>query len=223
MPGHDSHRRPTIAVVIPCFNEEKTVGRVVEDFLRVLPDCIVVIADNNSTDDTARAARAAGAIVITERRRGKGMAVRKLLADVDAECFVMVDGDATYDAASAIEMTRLVLEESYDMVIGVRKTPEDGGEEYRSGHRFGNAILTWIFKSLFGLPISDTLSGYRAMSRRFAKTFPGSPEGFEVEAELNVHAAVMEAPVAEVPTTYIARPIGSSSKLRTYRDGWRIL
>lgn len=211
-----------VAVVVPCHNEAATIADVVTDFQRALPGCSVFVADNNSTDDTAAIAAAAGAVVLRETRKGKGFAVRRLFADVDADCFVMVDGDATYDASVAAEMVDLVTEQGYDMVNGARVT-DDAGHAYRPGHTMGNAALSWIFRTLFRLSIEDTLSGYRALSRRFVKSFPTGASGFEIEAELNAHAAFLNVPITEVPTRYGARPTGSESKLNTYRDGVRIL
>lgn len=216
-------RPAVVAVIVPCHNEEQTVGAVVSGFLESIPDAIVVVADNASTDSTRAQALAAGARVIDEPRAGKGIAVRRLFADIDADCYVMVDGDATYDPSSAPAMVSLVLDGSIDMVSAVRVSPPDEVRAYRSGHRLGNATLTWIFNRLFDLPLTDTLTGYRAFSRRFVKSFPGVSEGFEIEAELNAHASVLGVPVAEVDSTYRSRPVGSESKLSTYRDGLRIL
>lgn len=211
-----------VAVVIPCHNEAATIGQVVSDFRHCLPGCSVFVADNGSTDDTSSMAAAAGATVLLEPRRGKGFAIRRLFADVDADCFVMVDGDDTYDAAAAAEMVRMVTRNGYDMVNGARVTG-DAQSAYRPGHTLGNAALSWIFRKLFRLEIEDTLSGYRALSRRFVKSFPTGASGFEIEAELNAHAALLNVPITEVQTTYGARPEGSESKLNTYRDGTRIL
>lgn len=212
---------PDVAVVIPCHNEEVAIQGVIGDFRRSLPGARIVVLDNASTDDTAEAARLAGADVIFERRQGKGRAVRRLLADVEAGIYVLADGDATYDASAAPEMVRRCREDGCDMVVSERI----GGsqESYRRGHRLGNAFLTWIFDRLFSLPLGDTLSGYRALSRRFAKSFPTAARGFEIEAELNAHAALLEVPVSEVQAPYSPRPEGSQSKLSTYRDGARIL
>lgn len=212
-----------VAVIVPCHNEEKTIGDVVAGFSAALPGASVVVADNNCTDGTAAVATAHGAQVITESRPGKGFAVRRLLADIEADCYVMIDGDATYDAASAPQMVELVLDQGIDMVNGARQTVGEESEAYRPGHTLGNTVLTWIFQRLFGLQIQDTLSGYRVMSRRFVKSFPTGAEGFEIEAELNAHAATLGVPIAEVQTPYYSRPEGSESKLNTYRDGVRIL
>lgn len=211
-----------VAVVVPCHNEEASIGSVIDSFRRYLPGCQVVVADNESTDATAEVAVQHGAVVLHEPRKGKGFAVRRLFADVDADCFVMVDGDHTYDAEAAPEMVQLVQDGGVDMVNGVRIS-EDQGETYRRGHALGNSVLSWIFRSLFRLDLEDTLSGYRVLSRRFVKSFPTNASGFEIEAELNAHAAVLNVPVAEVPSSYRARPDGSESKLSTYSDGWRIL
>ena len=212
-----------VAVIVPCRDEERTIAQVVSEFLAVLPGCTVVVADNASTDRTAQVAQAAGALVLEERRPGKGMAVRRLLADVDAQCYLMVDGDGTYEAAKAPDLVEQVLRNGIDMANGTRLTPEHQLEAYRRGHRLGNSVLTWIFRQLFELPLTDTLTGYRAFSHRFVKSFPASPEGFEIEAELNAHAALLDVRVCEVETTYVSRLEGSDSKLNTYRDGVRIL
>lgn len=213
-----------VAVVIPCHNEAQTIANVVESFRHALPSARIVVVDNASTDATAAVALAVGATVITERRAGKGRAVRRLFSDVDADCYVLVDGDGTYDATAAPAMVRLVQEDGVDMVVG-RRVPADAAvAAYRRGHRLGNAMLSWIFSKLFNLgEITDTLSGYRVMSRRFVKSFPLASTGFEIEAELNAHAATIEVPVAEVAAPYYERPEGSESKLSTYSDGIRIL
>lgn len=211
-----------VAVLIPCHNEEHTIGQVVRDFHQMLPNAQIVVADNNSIDATSLVAAEAGARVIREPRKGKGFAMRRLMADTEADCYIMVDGDGTYDASAAPEMVRIVLEDGVDMVNGERVKGQGQVAAYRRGHELGNATLTWIFNKLFGLPLRDTLSGYRAMSRRMVKSFPTGATGFEIEAELNAHAAVLGLPWAEVPTTYLERPEGSTSKLNTYRDGLRI-
>lgn len=215
-------RSTRVAVLIPCHNEEATIAKVVSDFRHHLPDALIVVADNNSTDRTTQLAHEAGAVVLRESRQGKGFAIRRLLADVDADCYVMVDGDATYDASVAGQMVEQVLVHGADMVNGERVKGTDQEAAYRRGHELGNTVLTWIFRRLFGLPLKDTLSGYRAMSRRFVKSFPTGATGFEIEAELNAHAAVLDVPVSEIPGTYLERPEGSTSKLNTYRDGIRI-
>ena len=211
-----------VAVIIPCHDEEATIGGVVGAFRRELPGCTVVVADNCSSDETARVARDSGAMVIAESRKGKGFAVRRLLADVDAECYIMVDGDATYDPSVAPQLVELVTQSGLDMVNVERVKAPGQGDAYRRGHELGNRGLTWIFQTLFRLPLKDTLSGYRAMSRRFVKSFPTGATGFEIEAELNAHAAVLGVPMGEIPGRYFERPTGSASKLNTYRDGLRI-
>jgi glycosyltransferase involved in cell wall biosynthesis len=213
-----------VAVLVPCHNEEATVGRVVRDFQEALPGCLVVVADNASTDATRDRALDAGARVISETRPGKGYAIRRLFADVEADVYVMVDGDDTYGAAASAQMVELVRTGGFDMVNGLRVTVEGHDDTaYRPGHEWGNEALTRLFQRLFALDLEDTLSGYRAMSRRFVKTFPSGATGFEIEAELNAHAATLGVPVSEVPTEYRSRPEGSHSKLNTYRDGVRIL
>ncbi len=213
----------SIAVIIPCYNEEAAIGGVVDAFRAALPQATIYVYDNNSSDDTSIVAKRHGALVRTERRQGKGNVVRRMFADVEADVYVLTDGDGTYDAACAGEMITLLREESLDMVVGVRKVVEDGGEAYRRGHAWGNRMFNRIFMACFGNVFCDILSGYRVFSRRFVKSFPALSSGFEVETEISIHAAQLMLPVAEFATPYRARPEGSSSKLSTYRDGWRIL
>jgi glycosyltransferase involved in cell wall biosynthesis len=209
------------AVLVPCFNEEATVAQVVKDFRSCLPEAEIYVYDNNSTDGTVAAARAAGAIVRTESLQGKGNVVRRMFADIEAEVYVLVDGDATYDAAAAPGMVRLLVENQLDMVNGARVT--DVKEAYRLGHRFGNRLLTSIVAVTFGNRLKDMLSGFRIFSRRYVKSFPSLAVGFEIETELTVHALHLRMPIAEVETVYRERPAGSTSKLSTFRDGFRIL
>ena len=206
---------------MPCFNEEAAVGSVVAAFRKVLPSAKVYVFDNNSTDRTAAVAREAGAEVRRERKQGKGHVVRRMFADVDADVYVLVDGDATYDAASAPGMIERLLAEHLDMVVGLRVDQEQAA--YRRGHRTGNWMLTSFLSSVFGQAFKDILSGYRVFSRRFVKSFPVLSDGFEIETELTVHALELSMPVAEVETPYFARPEGSFSKLNTWGDGFRIL
>jgi glycosyltransferase involved in cell wall biosynthesis len=210
-----------IAVLLPCYNEEAAVGRTVAGFRAALPEARIYVYDNNSTDRTREAAAEAGAIVRSERMQGKGHVVRRMFADVDADIYVMADGDSTYDAAAAPEMVARLVDEQLDMVVGARKSEIE--EAYRRGHRFGNRIFTGLLSSLFGRSFSDIFSGYRVFSRRFAKSFPALSAGFETETEISVHALELAMPVAEIVTAYGARPEGSESKLSTYRDGWRIM
>ncbi len=210
------------AVLIPCHNEAATIARVVTDFRSALPHADIYVYDNNSTDGTAEAARAAGAKARFEPQKGKGNVVRRMFADVEADVYLLVDGDATYDAASAPEMIRRLNEESLDMVVGKRRAA-GGPDAYRLGHEFGNRMLTAVVAWTFGGRFEDMLSGYRVLSRRFVKSFPALATGFETETELTVHALSLKLPVAEVETPYFARPPGSNSKLQTYRDGARIL
>jgi glycosyltransferase involved in cell wall biosynthesis len=210
-----------IAVLLPCYNEEAAIAQTIVSFRAALPDATVYVYDNNSRDRTVEVARAAGAIVRTERIQGKGAVVRRMFADVDADVYVMADGDATYDAASAPALVARLLDEQLDMVVGSRV--HEAVEAYRRGHQFGNAMLTGMLARLFGRSFSDILSGYRVFSRRFVKSFPVLSVGFEIETEISVHALELKMPVAEVSTPYFARPEGSASKLSTYRDGWRIL
>jgi glycosyltransferase involved in cell wall biosynthesis len=210
-----------VAVILPCYNEEAAIGRTVADFRAALPAAAIYVYDNNSTDGTAGEARAAGAIVRREAMQGKGHVVRRMFADVDADIYVMADGDATYDASSAPRLIDLLLDEQLDMVVGARASEVD--EAYRRGHRLGNALLTGMLARLFGRTFSDILTGYRVFSRRFVKSFPVLSTGFEIETEISVHALELRMPVGEIVTRYGARPGGSASKLSTWRDGWRIL
>ena len=210
-----------IAVLVPCYNEERTVGQVVEDFKTALPSATVYVYDNASDDMTSTVARAAGAVVMREPQRGKGNVVRRMFADIEADVYLLVDGDDTYDASAAPILVRRLLDQQLDMVNGSRQSDER--EAYRPGHRFGNALFTGIVGTIFGSRFGDILSGYRALSRRFVKSFPALSLGFEIETELTVHALELRMPVAEVLTDYKERPEGSESKLNTFRDGWRIL
>jgi len=210
-----------IAVLLPCYNEETAVAQTVAGFRAALPDATIYVYDNNSSDGTVEAAAAAGAIVRTERMQGKGHVVRRMFADVEADIYVMADGDATYEAAAAPALVERLLNERLDMVVGARRSEVE--EAYRRGHRLGNRVLTGILARLFGRTFSDILSGYRVFSRRFVKSFPALARGFETETEISVHALELAMPVAEMVTAYGARPEGSESKLSTYRDGWRIM
>lgn len=215
--------RRRVAVLIPCFNEEVAVPGVIAAFRAALPDATVYVYDNNSTDRTREVAAAAGAVVRTEALQGKGNVVRRMFADIQAEAYVLVDGDDTYDAAAAPEMVRLLLADRLDMVTAVRVTEADAGRAYRPGHRFGNRLLTGMVRRIFGDRITDMLSGYRVFSRRFVKSFPALASGFETETEFTVHALELRLPVGEIRTRYKERPVGSVSKLNTWRDGIRIL
>lgn len=210
-----------IAVLVPCYNEESTIGTVIDDFKKVLPNCTVYVYDNNSSDDTIRVAREHGAVVRTETLQGKGHVVRRMFADIEADVFILVDGDDTYEAAAAPAMVEKLLDEGLDMITGRRI--ETSTEAYRFGHRFGNRLLTTLVSAPFGRRVSDLLSGYRILSRRFVKSFPVLSGGFEIETELTVHALELGMPQAEVDTHYKERPEDSESKLNTYRDGARIL
>jgi glycosyltransferase involved in cell wall biosynthesis len=210
-----------IAVMIPCYNEEAAIVQVVEAFQAALPGCPIFVYDNNSRDSTVDVARKAGALVRRETLQGKGNVVRRMFADIDADVYVLVDGDATYDAPSARIMIDRLLAENLDMVVAVRTDCEK--KAYRPGHRFGNVLLTGFVRTLFGPILIDMLSGYRAFSRRFVKSFPVLSTGFEIETELTVHALQLGLPIAEVLTPYYARPNGSRSKLNTWRDGFKIL
>jgi glycosyltransferase involved in cell wall biosynthesis len=212
---------PRLAVLVPCFNEEAAIAKVVADFRAALPEAAIYVYDNNSTDRTAEVARDAGALVRRELHQGKGNVVRRMFADVEADIYVLVDGDATYDAPSARAMIVRLSNDRLDMVVAARV--EENASAYRPGHRTGNRLLTGFFASVFNATFSDILSGYRVFSRRFVKSFPVLSRGFEIETELSVHALELELAVAEIPTPYYARPAGSVSKLNTWRDGLRIL
>ena len=212
---------PRIAVLIPCYNEEVAIAKVVAEFRTLLPMAVVYVYDNNSHDRTVAVAREAGAVVRNETLQGKGHVVRRMFADVDADVYVLVDGDDTYDAASAPAMVRLLIDQQLDMVNGARVTEIETA--YRRGHRFGNVMLTTLVRLVFGDRVSDVLSGYRVFSRRFVKSFPALASGFETETEFTVHALELKMPVGEVRTAYKERPSGSTSKLGTYSDGLRIL
>lgn len=210
-----------VAVLVPCYNEALTVVSVVREFRASLPDAEIYVYDNNSTDETARLAADEGAVVRIERRQGKGHVVRRMFADIEADCYIMVDGDGTYDPRVAGRLAEMVLGDGYDFVNVARIST--AVEAYRRGHRFGNLALTQIVRSIFGRETSDMLSGYKALSRRFVKSFPAMSSGFETETELTVHALEMRMPMGEISAPYAERPSGSTSKLRTYRDGTRIL
>ena len=206
--------------MIPCRDEALTIAGVINDFRAAMPEAEIVVADNASSDETAAIAREAGARVVFEPRPGKGRAVRRLLADVDADCYVMVDGDGTYDASTMPEMVDEVLANATDMVVA-RRIGTDGA--FRAGHSLGNRMLSWVFSRLFRVELDDTLSGYRAMSRRLVKTFPVLTSGFEVETDLNAHTASLGLSYREIDSPYGSRPDGSHSKLGTWPDGIRIL
>jgi len=214
---HDMH----IAILIPCYNEVATIAKVITDFTACLPGAQVVVLDNNSNDGTAQVARATGAWVREVTLQGKGNVVRRGFADIEADVYVLVDGDDTYDAAAAPRLVRRLLDDGLDMVVGARRDSEKAA--YRRGHRFGNVLLTRCAGLLFGNSFNDMLSGYRVFSRRYVKSFAAHAHGFEIETELAVHALQLRMPVAEVETAYGVRPDGSESKLSTWYDGWRIL
>lgn len=213
----------SVAVIIPCYNEEAAVAQVVKDFRRSLPAAHIHVFDNNSKDKTSEIARAAGATVHFVRAKGKGNVVRRMFADVDADIYIMVDGDATYHAASAPKLIKKLREEDLDMVVGCRKEDSKVNNNYRAGHRLGNLLLTGTVQQIFGGEFTDMLSGYRVFSRRYAKSFPAQSQGFEIETELTVHALEIKMPYGEVDTPYSERPEGSVSKLSTYKDGLKIL
>ncbi len=208
-------------MLLPCYNEEAAIGATVAGFKAALPDATIYVYDNNSTDRTQDLAKAAGAVVRSEKQQGKGNVVRRMFADIDADVYVMADGDLTYDPAAAPAMVDMLLAEQLDMIVGTRK--HEAKEAYRGGHVLGNKLFTGILSGLFGRSFSDIFSGYRVFSRRFVKSFPVLSEGFEIETEMSVHALELRMPVGEVETSYGARPEGSQSKLSTYGDGWRIL
>jgi glycosyltransferase involved in cell wall biosynthesis len=210
-----------IAVLVPCYNEEIAIAKVVRDFRAILPDAVIYVYDNNSSDRTMAVASDAGAVVRQETHQGKGNVVRRMFADVHADIYVLVDGDATYDAASAPAMIARLTAERLDMLVAKRVDQEEGA--YRLGHRAGNRLLSAFVAHVFGRTVSDMLSGYRVFSRRFVKSFPVLSGGFEIETELTVHALELGLPAGEMPTPYYARPEGSISKLNTWGDGLRIL
>lgn len=218
---HPMPSEPRIAVLVPCYNEEVAIPRVIADFRTALPGAALYVYDNNSSDRTADVARAAGATVRMETLQGKGHVIRRMFADIEADFYVLVDGDDTYDATAAPAMVQAALDNGFDMVNGTRVT--DIQAAYRPGHRLGNLVLTGIVRIIFGNRITDMLSGYRVFSRRFVKSFPALSSGFETETEFTVHALELRMPVGEVLTRYKDRPTGSVSKLRTYSDGIRIL
>ena len=212
---------PKIAVLLPCYNEEAAVAATVGGFRAALPSATVYVYDNNSRDRTREVAAEAGAVVRSERQQGKGHVVRRMFADIDADVYIMADGDLTYDPKAAPAMVDMLLAEGLDMVVGTRRHEEK--DAYRGGHLIGNRLFTGLLSGLFGRSFSDIFSGYRVFSRRFVKSFPVLSEGFEIETEMSVHALELRMPVGELETSYGARPEGSQSKLSTYSDGWRIL
>jgi glycosyltransferase involved in cell wall biosynthesis len=216
-----SNGQPRIAVLLPCYNEEAAIAATIAGFQAALPGAAIYVYDNNSRDRTAEIAAAAGAIVRTERQQGKGHVVRRMFADIEADVYVMADGDLTYDPTSAPAMVDLLLAEELDMIVGTRR--HEAKDAYRGGHVLGNKLFTGLLSGLFGRSFTDIFSGYRVFSRRFVKSFPVLSSGFEIETEISVHALELRMPVGEVETAYGARPEGSESKLSTYGDGWRIL
>ena len=210
-----------IAVLLPCYNEEAAIAATVAGFRAALPGATVYVYDNNSRDRTREIAAEAGAIVRTESQQGKGHVVRRMFADIDADVYVMADGDLTYDPRAAPAMVDLLVAGQLDMVVGTRKHEEK--QAYRGGHVLGNKLFTGLLAGLFGRSFSDIFSGYRVFSRRFVKSFPVLSSGFEIETEISVHALELRMPVGEIETVYAARPEGSESKLSTWSDGWRIL
>jgi len=227
MPQNESSSEPMsesryeVAVLVPCYNEERAIAQVVADFCAALPGATVYVYDNNSTDGTVEAAQRAGAVVRRETHQGKGHVVRRMFNDIEADIYVLVDGDATYDAPSAPRLVAKLRDDRLDMVVGSRIDRETAA--YRPGHRTGNLMLTGFITHIFGRAFTDILSGYRVFSRRFVKSFPILSGGFEIETELTVHALELELPVGELPTPYYSRPAGSASKLSTWHDGFRIL
>lgn len=213
----------TIAAIVPCYNEEAAVAKVVADLREAVPEMAIYVYDNNSSDRTAEVAREAGAIVRTELRKGKGNVVRRAFADIDADIYLIIDGDDTYDAAAAPEMIQALIDGPYDHILGVRTQPDDEESAYRPGHELGNKAFNRLVTGLFGDEVNDMLSGYRVFSRRFVKSFPALSREFETETELAVHTANLRLPTKEVAVGFRDRAEGSESKLRTYHDGFRIL
>jgi glycosyltransferase involved in cell wall biosynthesis len=217
-----SYSYDDVAVLIPCFNEEKTVGKVVADFNSMLAGAKILVFDNNSTDATAAIARLNGATVVNSPRRGKGNVVKQMFDQVDAEIYVTVDGDDTYPAAAACELIEEFRKGGVDMIVGARKASTEG-RAYRRFHRFGNRLVTSLISSLFSIEVTDVMSGYRVLSREFVKSVPLKSQGFEVETEMTLQAAAKDFVIREVPIHYGQRPQGSYSKLNTYSDGFLIL
>ena len=217
----NSRNTPRIAVLLPCYNEDATIGATVKGFRKALPGATVYVYDNNSRDRTREIAAKSGAVVRSEKQQGKGHVVRRMFADIDADVFVMADGDLTYDPEAAPAMVEMLLADQLDMVVGTRR--HEAKDAYRGGHVIGNKLFTGLLAGLFGRSFSDIFSGYRVFSRRFVKSFPVLSSGFEIETEISVHALELRMPVGEVETIYAARPEGSESKLSTFSDGWRIL
>lgn len=215
---------PTVAVLVPCYNEALTIGKVIDDFHMSLPDATVYVYDNNSSDGTSEIARAHGAVVVPEPRQGKGNVVRQMLRDIDADCYLMVDGDDTYPADAAPALIAPILDGSADHVVGDRLSNGTYGEENkRAGHAFGNDLVRWLIKRLYGFDYNDVMTGYRAMSRAFVKTLPVLSEGFQIETELSIHAVDKRWRIVQIPIEYRDRPEGSVSKLDTIPDGIRVL
>lgn len=218
------YRGLNVALIVPCYNEEKSIAKVIQDFKHAMPALHVYVFDNNSTDQTKYIALDKGATVIEVPLKGKGNVVRRMFADVEADVYVMVDGDATYDANAVTQLVDKLLDEGLDMVVGCRKTADEIAlQAYRHGHQWGNKLLTQSVMQIFGGQFTDMLSGYRVFSRRYVKSIPALSHGFEIETELTVHALELRMPYGEVNTAYGARPEGSESKLSTYKDGWKIL
>lgn len=211
----------SVAVVLPCLNEALAIVDVIAAFKRALPQAAIYVIDNGSSDATVSVARGAGAIVISEGRKGKGNAVRRAFAGIDADVYVIADGDGTYDAAAAPDLIDLLLQQRLDMVVATRRQTERNA--FPAGHQFGNRLFNGVLRSFFGSECDDVFSGYRVLSRRFVSSFPALSDGFEIETEMTVHALMLRMPVAQTPCDYVSRPPGSVSKLRTYRDGVRIM
>lgn len=211
-----------IAVLLPCYNEGAAIAAVVKAFQKALPFATIYVFDNNSTDNTVEEANKAGAIVCVEKRQGKGNVIRRMFADIEADIYVMADGDLTYDAVASPLLIKKLIDEKLDMVVGTRRA-QNSDKTFRPGHRFGNILFTKMVAYLFGRQFSDILSGYRVFSCRFVKSFPASSSGFDTEAELTIHSLELKLPVGEVNTNYFDRVEGSESKLSTYRDGFKVL
>lgn len=214
---------PVIAAIVPCYNEELTVAKVVRDLMEAVPGIVVYVYDNASSDHTSEVARDAGAIVRLEPRKGKGNVVRRAFADVEADIYLLIDGDDTYDAGAAPEMIRTLVDHRLDHVLGCRREAANDTTAYRPGHEEGNKAFNRVVGRLFGQPVTDMLSGYRVFSRRFVKSFPAMSKEFEIETELTVHSMALRVPQEELAVGFRDRPVGSESKLRTFHDGFRIL
>jgi len=211
-----------IAIIIPCYNEEKTILKVIENFKNDIPDCAIYVCNNNSTDNTKSQALSGGAVVFDENKKGKAFAVENLIRNIDAEYFILIDGDLTYDSSSSLSALNYFKEQKAEMLIGVRKSGSSHKDIYRPGHKLGNQVFTYILKTMFSGDLTDVLSGYRIFTKRFVKSFPILSKGFDIEVEMTIHALSLNLKVCEHDISYYERPLGSTSKLNTFKDGFLI-